>query len=324
MTAVPLLFFEDSPLVDSEELHDLIGFPRLGKAGGVDYTFDWHKTFNALLGKGGEHNLIRSPEAYRNAAHFLRHELSGEAIVFTDLHMIPSGSTQPFQLTEEDVPDELFEAASCLDIRVRKKVDVMDYFNPDRVGILLALNAAHNPNWRGIITFASGRTDIDLNKLKDCINTEDRIIWKDLKKPFAVSGASTVLERATAIIGIIEDFLELRSGPPFWPAGTEDWFESIDSIPPHNTPAPDPVFVRMIKEYLEQLLEGFVPPESWFREPLWEALYATLKCLMGASSVSVSTKDNPRNLCLAAVPLLLAAQMAWKKNDIEWLRSFEW
>ena len=322
MLAVPVLFFEDSPLADSESLRESLAFPRSDKAGGMDYTFDWHSTFNAS-GKGGEHRLIRSVEAYRSAANFLRHELSGEAIIFTDLHMTPSDSTARFNLTPEDISDDLFAAASCFDIRVKSKANVLEYFNPERVGILLALNAAQNPNWRGILTFTSGRTDVDLNRLTGCVNTDDRIVWKDFKKSFSVALASTVLEKAAAINGVIDEFLEMRSGPPFWPPETDNWFESIDSMPPHPVPEPQPKIVQKIQEYLVQLLGGFLPPESWFHEPQWTALYGTLKGLIGASSASVSAKDNPKNLPLSAVPLLLGAQMAWNGKDIEWLKSYE-
>src|SRR3954465_8240507 len=106
MPVVPILFFEDAPLVDPEALDELLAFPKSAKAGGVDYEFIWHPRFNAL-GNDGELTLIRSLEAYRNAANFLRNELVGEAIIITDLYMQPHGSTERFKLTDEDITDSV-------------------------------------------------------------------------------------------------------------------------------------------------------------------------------------------------------------------------
>jgi hypothetical protein len=72
MIKVPILVFEDAPLADSNDLRELLAFPRQESAGGQDYTFDWHETYNAL-GGGATPVLIRSVEAYRAAASYYLH-----------------------------------------------------------------------------------------------------------------------------------------------------------------------------------------------------------------------------------------------------------
>ena len=341
MIKVPILVFEDSPLADSVELRKFLEFPRQASSGGQDYLFDWHNVYNAMGGIGyPEPLLIRSLQAYRDALNFLGDELSGEAIIFIDLELFEPLSGQrggkAFKLSHEDVTDDLLNFAACLDDqikvlddRIKSKENLLEHFNPIRLGMLLALRAARNPSWGGIIAFASGRENVDIVKFQKCANTGDRILWRNLRRSLSAERGSTALDRADAIKAIINEFLDRRAGPPFWPAGTEDWFDKPPSALPHDPPLPpgsNQVVVEKVKEYLNQLLGDFTLPQSWFQSPQWETLYEVLKGLIGAHSVSAGcATPNAKNLRLPAVPLLLAAQMAWKKkSNIEWLKSFVW
>jgi hypothetical protein len=331
MPDVPILVFEDSALADSTALGKLVGLPRVQSAGGVDYHFNWHPTYNALGGYSREEPLlIRSIGAYREAVRFLRYDLSGQAIILMDLTMFEPDGEKPFNLTEDDVTDDLLHHVTCLNSEVNDKANVLKQFNPQRLGLLLALSAALNSNWEGMIVFISGRDVANTDQVQQCINRRD-LLWGDLRISLSAPGGSPLLNRVAGISGVIEAFLKQREGPPFWPAETLGWFERADSVVPHNAPPPDssPVVVEMVRKYLDQLLAGYVPPESWFQDPQWKVLYETLKHLIGAHSVSSGfTPPGAKNLRLAAVPLLLAAQMAWnkgdKKGDIDWIKSFEW
>jgi len=325
MLDVPILIFEDAPLQDSVELRRLVNFPRTEITGEQEYRFNWHPIYNALGGiSHGTPVLIRSLQVYREAARYLRDELSGEAIIFMDLHFTEPTSQEgggKFNLTTDDVPDGLLEFASCVDDKVKSKEDVLQHFNPFRLGFMLAAIAARNTNWRGMIFFASQRVNVELGKVERCLNTGDRILWRDLRQAMAVG--STAQARAKIIGDAIEEFLERRKGPPFWPDQTNDWFKTLDSEIPHDPP-PDSnqAVVDKVRGYLIQLLGGFAPPEPWFKSPQWECLYETLKGLIGAHSVSAA--GTSKNLRLPAVPLILAAQMASKGSDIRWFKSFVW
>lgn len=329
MSDVPILVFEDAPLSQSVELRKLVEIPKSGVAGGQKYIFDWHSVYNALGGIGRkEPVLIRSLELFREAVHFLREQLAGEAIIFMDLHMIEPHSEQgggKFNLTPDDVSDDLLTFAACLDDKVKSKEDVLSHFNPNRLGLWLAATAASNPNWRGTILFASQRADVELDKIRQCFDTGDRILWRNLGH--AMTAGLTAQARATVINNAVDEFLEQRKGPPFWPAETNGWFEHNYSPMPHDAPPPDSnhFAIDKVREYLALLLGDFTPPESWFQPPQWRALYETLKGLVGAHSVSAGcTLPAAKNLRLPAIPLLLAAQMSWNESDIGWLKSFEW
>jgi hypothetical protein len=246
-----------------------------------------------------------------------------------DLTMFEPGE-KPFNLTDEDVSDDLQRYLTCLNSEVKSKVNVLEQSNPQRLGLLLALSAALNSKWGGMIVFASGRDVANTTQIQQCVNRVD-VSWGDLRISLSTLLGSPLLNRVAGINGVIDAFLKQREGPPFWPAYTLGWFETPDSVVPHDAPAPDsnPVVVEMVRKYLDQLLGGYVLPESWFQDPQWTILYETLKHLIGAHSISSGfTPPGAKNLRLTAVPLLLAAQMAWQKGDskvdLDWIKSFEW
>lgn len=317
MPDVPILVFEDAVLADSKALRDRV--PQKATAETNGYSFSWHPVYNALGGIGQTKPplLISSTQLFEDAMRFLRYELSGEAIVVLDLEL--KGSTD---LTPDKISDDLFNVVACLDKGATDKKKLLQLFNPKRLGILLGVSAAQNPNWRGMILFASGRDVVQLDQIQKCIPTQNRIAWRDLRRSFSASGGTALDIRLAEINNVLKDFLQLQNGPDFWPTNTEGWFESINSVPPHPAPSDsNTAVVKLIKEYLERLLPNFSLPENWFKNPQWNNLYETLKGMIGASSVCC---NGDKNMRLPAVPLLLAAQMAWKKNNIEWLKSFKW
>jgi hypothetical protein len=316
MPEVPILVFEDAVLANSKELRERV--PKQASNDTFGYSFCWHLKYNALGGiNQPQPLLISSTETFQEAMRFLRHELSGEAIVVLDLQL--KGSTD---LTPQQISDELFDLVARLDQNITDKKKLLHRFNPGRLGLLLGISAAQNPNWRGMIVFASGRDVIQLDQLQKCVPTQNRIAWRDLRRSFSADGASPLDDRLAALNGIIAEFLQRQSGPDFWPTNTENWFKDINSVPPHPVPhESNAVVVKLIREYLEGLLGDFSVPENWFKDSQWTNLYETLKGLIGASSVCCK---GDKNLRLPAIPFLLAAQMAWKKNDINWLKSFVW
>jgi hypothetical protein len=329
-TFVPILVFEDAPLRDSFGLRKAVGLPRLASVGGQDYEFNWHPVYNALGGiqeaPSPDPVLIRSITEYRNAITFLGTELAGQAILFFDLHFSNDAGSTLFPLDDTDVTEDMLKFTQCYKGEMVDGRGARAYLNPERLGLALASVAAANPNWQGVITFASKRTDINLDKLQDCLRTGDRILWRNMRMALVPADAVTPVDRARFIHAAIDAFLEQQKGPPFWPTYTEGWFKDNENDPTHVVPSPDKNYnaVKLVRKYLDQLLPGFIPPKSWFLTPQWTILYETLKHLIGACSVSGRTPPGEKNLRLATVPLLLAAQMAWKKGDIDWLKSFEW
>lgn len=318
---VPVLVFEDTYLGDGAELNRSVGFPLSRNEGGQTYVFDWHSVYNAL---SAGMVLIRSLEAYQAAFDFLRNGLTGDAILFLDLEF--QNNDQTLAIPEGHITDELFGFMKCLDRRVDSPAHGLELFNPERLGLLLAFAAARNKEWQGVISFVSGRQIVDPNDLRVCLDTGDRIQWLDAGGSLR-RGTQAFARRVAIVNKAIECFLGDQQGPPFWPERTEAWFTTPTSKVPHDPPKDHnkPVVVGDVRSYLEELLPGFAVPETWFGDFQWSTLYEVLKGMLGAHSVAGGTsKTNRKNLRLAGIPLLLAAQMAWRKADITWFASFTW
>lgn len=316
---VPILVFEDLYIFDGPEMTKHLGFPTSRDIGGQSYTFDWHPVYNAI-GKPVNGVLIRSLDQYRAAFDFLRNKLRDEAIIFLDLHFINPDDGRKFLIETNEITDDLATFMNCYATGPKKG---LEFFNPNAVGLLLAFAAAKNPEWRGVISFESGQDVVDLDLLRTCLDTGDRIQWLDPQ--LNLKGGNALVTRAGTVNAAIDAFLSQRAGPPFWPAFTSRWFATKTQQPTHDTSNLNPAGVSDIENYVSQLLPGFDIPEAWLKNPQLQHLHNVLKGLIGANSVSAGyTAENRKNLRLGALPLLLAAQMRWKGADIGWLGSFEW
>jgi hypothetical protein len=316
---VPILVFEDQYIFDGTEMTRYLGLPTSRKAGGQQYTFDWHPVYNAV---GGNTSgvLVRTLEQYRAAFDFLRNKLRDEAIIFMDLQLYNPDDGRKFLIEPNEITDDLFAFMNCYASGPKQG---LEFFNPNRVGLLLAFAAAMNQRWQGVISFQSSQQLVDLELLRSCLDTGDRIQWLDPR--LNLKGGNALETRAGTVIAAIDAFLDQRAGPPFWPAFTSHWFSDHTAQPTHDTSSLDSEGVNKIGEYVSQLLSGIDLPEAWLKNPQLTSLHNVLKGLIGANSVSAGyTAKNRKNLRLGALPLLLAAQMAWKGADISWLGSFEW
>jgi hypothetical protein len=330
-TLVPILVFEDTPLHTSEKLRKKLDFPKSKSAAGEEFVFDWHPVYNAMGGfeedAFDDPVLMRSIEEYRNAILFLREELKGPAILFVDMTFSETGSTL-FSIEDSDITDQIVKFVECYTEKETNVSRAKSYLNPEMMGFTLAVTAAANPNWYGVITFASKRVDVDLKKIRKCLGNNTQILWRNLRASLAADALLTA--RAEFVEQAVGAFVERRKGPPFWPSFTKGWFQDENTMPPHEAPQAEFNYeaATKIKEYLEQLLPGFILPSRWFREPEWKNLYEALKGMIGYHSAAAGNErvetNNLKNLRLGALPLLLAAQMSWKKENIDWFQSYVW
>lgn len=323
-TFVPVLVFEDAPVHKSSEFRKAVNFPRVEIASGQEYVFDWHPVYNALGGfESDEPVLMRPVENYRNAVSFLKSDLRGPAILFLDMHYV-DGSTL-FPLDDKDVTENILRFVNCYVGETHDASSAHTYLNPERLGFTLAVAASENSSWEGVIAFASKRVDIDVDKVQQCFYENTNILWRNLGFTLASEGAALEV-KARAVHQAINAFLERKKGPPFWPEYTNGWFKDRNSIPPHDPPIGDSSYesVLLIRKYLSELLPDFNPPKRWFENEEWKGLYEALKGLIGFYSVSAGAKTLKKNLRLGTIPLLLAAQMSWKKENIDWFNSYVW
>lgn len=332
-TLVPILIFEDAPLHASKEVRKAVDLPRSATVAGEEFIFDWHPTYNAMGGiQDGlaDPVLIRSIKEYRDAISFLRDQLKGPAILFLDMEFKETGTTL-FPIDDSDITEEIVEFVECYEKAATDLKGARSYLNPERLGFTLAATAASNPNWYGVITFASKRVDIKLQDIQQCFSDNTQILWRNLEVSLAFE-SGTPGKRAEWVLQAINAFLECRKGPPFWPPFTRDWFKDNhkNAMPPHDPPKASLNYdaAKEIKKYLKQLLPGFSIPSRWFSDPEWPNLYDVLKGMIGFHSVAAGNENaeakNRKNLRLGALPLLLAAQMSWKGQNIDWFESFVW
>lgn len=316
--SITVYIFEDKYLEDGEEFVKHLDSASLRIEGAQEYSLAWHPTYNAIGQIKGA--LIRSLDEYREAVDFVQSKLEGEAILFLDLEL-QDDLGRKFIISKNEVNQDLFAFMKCY-----AGVDSIESgllkFNPKNLGLCLAFAAAKNEAWHGVVCFTSQQDIVDLDHLRRCLSAGDRIQWLDPRR--ALKGGSALVERLGVVDRAIECLIRQSAGPAFWSSETSEWFKCQNSPIPHDAP-PDPALrpdvVKEIKNYLTQLLGGFNPPNTWFEPPQWEILYESLKGLMGACAVC---SGGAKNLRLPSIPLLLAAQMASKKNDIKWLESYEW
>jgi hypothetical protein len=328
---VPILVFEDTPLYSSRKLRERVDLPKARSAAGVEFVFNWHPIYNAMGALEddafADPVLMRSIEEYRNAVSFLRDELKGPAILFFDMTFSEPGSTL-FSIEDSDITDHIVKFVECYTGEATDVSRAKSFLNPEMLGFTLAATAASNPNWYGVITFASKQVDVDLQKIEKCLANNTQILWRNLRASLAADGL--LAARAEYVDTAIDAFVKRREGPSFWPPITNDWFRDDNFMPPHDVPKSDFNYEAAIKvkEYLSQLLPGFILPSRWFRDPEWPNLYEVLKGMIGYHSAAEGNEkvdtNNLKNLRLGAVPLLLAAQMSWKQENIDWFQSYVW
>lgn len=111
---------------------------------------------------------------------------------------------------------------------------------------------------------------------------------------------------------------------------TVNWFldksdakpKGIEAPYHHHYEEPDVAKVK-IRDYLSLLIPGCALPNAWFDDPIqYERLFESLKGHLGANSVCQGNGNC--NLRLGAVPLLMAAQMAYRKSDVSWIEHYQW
>jgi hypothetical protein len=327
--SVPIYVFEDTLLGNGAQLRDAVGSPS-GTVDSTVYQFAWHAKYNAIGGIGVPRPaLTNTVDGFRAAQEELS-ALSGNAILFFDLHHV-GADERTLGLVEDDVPIPAFEALRRLMPDLLTRHDALKWANPFRLGLLLALTAASNPDWAGVITFASMQENIDETIIAEAAQSGDRLVWRDAGQ--ALSVGATVERRAALVHDAIKAFLESKNrGPAWWELNTSKWFRDKNqgtAPPPWHDLSVEAV--EPIKDYLRKVCPNFVPPDSWFDGPFgvpkvrqtqaW-ALFESLKGLIGYDTVCEG--NCTKNLRLGALPLLLAAQMSFRGADIQWFTTYDW
>jgi hypothetical protein len=213
MTNVPICIFEDTSIPHGRTIKDLLQFPRTEVAGGETYVFDWSKDFDptAQLGVYEPRNLLNNRDPWLSAANSLR-EMNGPVIIFLDIHHQTNNGVN-IDIRPSDFENDVVIATMPLCGTSTNAGELLQWANPSRLGLLLAVHAATNCALSGIITFASQRTDVSSWIAYLTTLSEDRVVWRELG--YSLTG--TTPERLANIINTaIQLFLAKREGPPIW------------------------------------------------------------------------------------------------------------
>lgn len=318
MTDVHLHIFEDSDTLG--DLKTQMSLPIERIAAGVTYRFDWHSEWHTFV---GTNKRMNSKTNYAAAADYLR-TMQRPAILFFDLHMLDSGRAVDFDPAL--ITDELLDWLRALHPSVRNRDTAVETIKKDLSGLLLALIAASNPKWEGVIVFASNNASLRLDDIRRCTHDKcrGRVVWLNAERSMSASDVN----RAQAVQVAIDEFLSPREGPKIWNERTPDWFKGDDRTAPAHDAHPNvPSQVALIREYLESLLlsdkhPGRRLPDSWFGAPAYNVVFESLKGLVGDQSACEG--DASRNLRVGALPLLMAAHMSHKQASIDWFLKYEW
>lgn len=213
MRNVPICILEDTGIANGSRIKEALNFPRTEVAGGETYVFDWNKDFDPTgqLGQYEPKNLLKARDPWLSAAKYLS-EMNGDIILFLDIQHLTSDGA-PIELRSSDFSDGITNATMPLSAAGMDANQMLEWANPSRLGLLLAVHAAVNPNLSGVIIFSSQRTDVGngLNYLTTL--SGNRVVWQELG--YSLTG--TTPERlANTINDAIQLFLAKREGAPIW------------------------------------------------------------------------------------------------------------
>jgi hypothetical protein len=317
MTNVTLHIFEDAYTLGN--LKPKVDLPRQECAAGTAYRFDWHSAWHTFDADGKRMN---SGKNYKEAAHYLKNDLSGPAILFFDLQMHDSDLGRAVDFDPDLIADETLGWLKALYPEVEDRSGAVEKIKTDLSGILLALVAASNPNWQGVIVFASQRANIDIDGITKCTDSScrGRISWLNAR----LSMSPDDINRAPKVNEAIDAFLAPRRGPEIWKAGMQSWFRAggDDLVTPSHDARAGTSQVALIQGYIKSLLGTDELPGDWFVTPQYEVLFESLKGLIGDQSACESGAS--RNLRVGAIPLLMAAYMVHKGSSINWFLKYKW
>lgn len=284
------------------------------------WAFCLHDTFcPENESKNANALAMDSVEAYGKAINYVCDDLRGYGCLFFDCEFF-SGDGENLELTREQVE----EVSGFVSGKIK------EFAFP---GLFLALRAAKNPNWSGVIAIASAAANqAEYKKFAEklqAICTNKRV----LPLEHALTDFTHADEMGKMCEIAIEQFLQLvgaRSSPKdrLFPAETEFWFnndfEHEKGYPPHtwrvfdNLPPESPAR-KSFNGYFVRLF-GCTEAEAakWIQRTHQANLYSQLKHSVGACAKAHGACHTIRGPTLFTVLLAVSAccpnPMSWVKK----------
>ena len=320
MKTVDICIFEDVRFKSIWDIPRALKCDARRKREQRGWTFCLHDTFcpeNESKNAGAL--AMDSVEAYSKAINYVSDELKGYGCLFFDCEFF-SGDGENLELTREQAK-EVSEFVSG---------KIKEFAFP---GLFLALRAAKNPNWSGVIAIASNAAhETEYKKFAERLQA----ICKN-KRVLSLERALTDFTNddkmgETCEIAI-EQFLQLvgaRRSPKerLHPLGTESWFAydgpNDSGCPPHEWKdfyllGNDSHAWRSIRQYFANLL-GCTDGDAgnWVEQMHQATIHGELKKSLGACALAHSASDDTRGPALFTVLLGIAACCP---NPISWIKN---